>query len=167
MKVSVEIRQNNQPTPRVVFQFEEINPRVHITETPKDPNAAVAQFRRRVVYEEPKDTQLEQLSGELTKTAGIIIKHNFADGIDDIETPQDLALSLITLKSLTTTMYQKRGQKDAFAAFGKAKQRAFENQTIRDLSPEKQYKLTEILRWHMEDAINNPPPQSRPSPARK
>ncbi len=112
-----------------------------------------------IIYESTEDKPYDQLVGELTKTAGLIIQSNFADGKDDYGTPDELVDALVILKARTWDIYHQKGQKDTFSLLGRAKKQVFgATEEIKRLTDGQRFKLTEILRWHLEDAINNPPP---------
>ncbi len=115
-----------------------------------------------VVYESKEDQTYNTLVSHLTKTAGRIIEHNFVDGRDDIETPDNLVRELVDFKAHTSSMFEKMGQKRTFELLRRAKTQVFhEEETINRLTGGQRMKLTEIFRWHVEDAINNPPPLAK------
>lgn len=112
-----------------------------------------------VIYESEKDKAYDELVNRLTQTAGRIVEYNFVDGRDDVETPYDLAHELVLLKTMVSSLYGDRSQKRAFELLRRAKAQVFQDEeNISNLTGGQRMKLTEILRWHVEDAINNPQP---------
>lgn len=143
----------------VMFQFEagmSADVTIHVRPF-KDPTHKG--ISTRITYESEEDKTYDKIVGELTKTAGLIIQSNFSDGKDDMNTPDELVNQLVLLKALTYSVFHDKGQKDTFSLLARAKNQMFTTtEDIKRLTEGQRFKLTEILRWHLEDAINNPPP---------
>ncbi len=119
--------------------------------------------RSHVIYDSKEDHEYTSLVGSMARTAGLIIEHNFANGKEETETPEELSRQLDEFKSFIWAFDKEKGHQITGRLLGNAKAEIFQKeQKIKDLSMAKQDTLTEILRWHIEDALNNPPGKINP-----
>lgn len=110
-----------------------------------------------LLYSSEDDKKYKQLVGQMAKTSSLIMGNGFADGKDETETPQALTNQLDVLKAMVRSLHHEQGQRVTFALLGKAKKEIFtKEREMRELPVGKQQVLEEILRWHIEEAINTP-----------
>ncbi len=119
-----------------------------------------------------QDPLYEKLLKAMTATVGQMINHNLLSGFDAQDTPDEVMEAIDSLKQVVCEIYNREcqrkknsesaGLKSAFALYRAAKYQIFAQETkIKDLPSGSQQLLTEILRWHIEDALNNPHQYSR------
>lgn len=111
--------------------------------------------------ETPYDREYQRFFGLLSNTAGLIKQYGFCDGKDVLETPNDLEHALDMLKATTWEMYETKGKDYTFALIKRAKERLFEKKDIRNLDAGQRKQVEDVLRWHLQDAIDNPPPLTK------
>lgn len=120
-----------------------------------------------VIYSSKEDKQYKALVGTMARAASLVIGHNFADGKDDTETPQDLSKQLVAFKYVIWSFDKEKGHQITAKLLNNAKTEIFrKEQKIKDLTTAQQDTLKEILRWHIEDALNDPSRRINPRDTR-
>jgi hypothetical protein len=123
---------------------------------PSEPSRAGV--RTHTIYESQDDALYDSLVHDMADVADQIMKANFADGKDVIDTPQSLNESLDVFRQRVHALYHTKGKRTAFQFFGRAKSEIFQTvDEIRKLNRPDSKKLEEILRWHIEQGIGTPP----------
>lgn len=117
-----------------------------------------------VIYSSEEDKKYKKLVGSMARTAGLVIENNFADGKDQIETPEELSRQIDSFKALIWTFDREKGHQVTGRLLGNAKTEIFKNeQIIRGLTTSQQNTLEEILRWHVQEALNHQPGNINPA----
>ncbi len=111
-----------------------------------------------VIEESPQEKEYRRFVNALIKTSGVIVQNNFVSGQDDIDTPEDVTHQLVLFKALTHEMYKQQGKQDMFSIIARAKKEFLETPMIQKLDDLHRTRLVDVLRWHLRDAIHNPPP---------
>lgn len=107
------------------------------------------------IYSSEEDKKYERLVGLMTLAVGSIMEHNFADGKDENATPVELSDKLEQLKSLVRTFDKEKGHQVTFRLLGGAKAEIFNKERrIKERTTGEKHMIGEILRWHIEQAIN-------------
>lgn len=108
-----------------------------------------------VIYDSEEDKEYKNLVGLMTRAAGSIMENNFADGKDETVTPADLSERLEELKSLIRAFDKEKGHQVTFRLLGGAKAEIFQKEAkIQERTTGERQRLEEILRWHIEEALN-------------
>ena len=108
-----------------------------------------------VIYSSAEDKDYPQLVNVMTRAAGSIMEHNFSDGKDETRTPLELSERLEELKKLVRTFDKDKGHKITSRLLGRAKAEMFQKEDrIRERTTSEKRALEEILRWHIEQALN-------------
>jgi len=128
---------------------------------PGDPSRAGV--RTQTIYESPDDPLYTSFFGVIAEAANQVLKGNFADGKDASDTPPSLNDALDALRLKAQELYHNQGSRKAFQIFGRVKGELFRTaDEIRNLNPADDIRLTEILRWHIQEGINTPPVENKP-----
>jgi hypothetical protein len=113
------------------------------------------QVKTHIIYDSKEDKEYRNLVGLMTRAAGSIMENNFADGKDETATPVDLSDRLEQLKSLVRAFDKEKGHQVTFRLLGGAKAELFNKESrIRERTIGEKQTLEEILRWHIEQALN-------------
>jgi hypothetical protein len=150
----------------VSFQFSE-GIDAKITIEVREKYSRKGRVETHVIYSSKEDEEYTSLVGSMARAAALVIEHNFADGKDDTETPQDLSKQLVAFKYVIWSFDKEKGHQITTRLLHNAKTEIFnKEQKIKDLTTAQQDTLKEILRWHIEDALNDRPENIYPTPSR-
>jgi hypothetical protein len=103
------------------------------------------------------DSLYSDFFGQLVKTAKLTVQNNYAEGVDDIETPDELVQQLVMFRRTTYTIHEQQGVEVLNAFMQKSKAQLFQLSEFKKLNAGNITKLSQILHRHLQDGIENPP----------